>query len=455
MTVRVVTDASSCLPDALAAEYGIEVLDFHAEGQGDDETTAGLGALELTARYARLLERGGDEGVVAVHISKELSGTWSAACQAAAVLDGLVEVIDSQSGGMVVGQAAIAAARCADDGGSLDECRGAAQHVIDTGHLWIFLSRMDSMARGGRLSAGQRLLSTALAIKPILHLTGGKLELAARTRTQAKAMERLVVLAADEYRAAAGELVEGTDDADTADGEDGTDGPVEPVPEEAAGDSDAAAGDDGDTGNDTAVTGDGGSTVAAEPSDEVVADADPDSAGASEDEVSGDEVSGRDDAEDSESGDPDASEEDAEGDSAGDADDADDVDAADADDSDDADASGEAEERPRIFKLGGRDKAEKAEKTDKTEKPDKADKPEQDHHKHRRHAEDQVPLADLPRVPMHLAVHHYGAEDTAEELRVSLREVLPECVVISVVDISHAMAVHTGPGAIGVSLVRD
>jgi DegV family protein with EDD domain len=216
MTVHIVTDSSACLPPALAAEYDITVLDFHAEGEGEEETTAGLGSLELTACYARLLERGGDDGVVAIHISKELSGTWSSACQAAAVLGDGVEVLDTQSGGMVIGQAAIAAARRADEGGTLDECRGAAQHVIDTGHLWLFLGKMDSMARGGRLSAGQRLLSTALAIRPILHLSAGKLELAAKTRTQAKAMDRLVSLSEQEYREAAEALVEGNDaDADS------------------------------------------------------------------------------------------------------------------------------------------------------------------------------------------------------------------------------------------------
>ena len=126
--------------------------------------------------------------------------------------------------------------------------------------------------------------------------------------------------------------------------------------------------------------------------------------------------------------------------------------------------------RPRIFSFGSKDKgdrsdkaekdkAEKAEraekeqaskdradKSDKADKADKADKDKADH---------QVPLADLPCVPMHLAVHHNEAEEVAEQLRASLRETLPGCVVISVVDVTHSMAVHTGPGAVGVSLVRD
>ena len=76
MTVRVVTDSSSNLPAWVAEELHIEVVELHAMG----DTTAGLSALELAATYARQLERGGDDGLVALHIGKELSSTWSNAC---------------------------------------------------------------------------------------------------------------------------------------------------------------------------------------------------------------------------------------------------------------------------------------------------------------------------------------------------------------------------------------
>ena len=453
MTVKVVTDSSACLPPALAAEYGITVLDFHAEGKGDEETTAGLGALELTACYARLLERGGDDGVVAVHISKELSGTWSSASQAASVLGDTVAVLDTQSAGMVVGQAAIAAARCADEGGSLDECRGVAQQAIDSGHLWLFLGKTDAMARGGRLSAGQRLLSTALAIKPILHLTGGKLELVAKTRTQAKAMDRLVTLVEAEYRAVAEAAAEEAD-AEAADATvaAASSDEVSVQVTDAAGS--AAAADDADdaessTGAAAADTAEGAEPleppVSPEPpedsedtGDSVAADSDPE---VPDSESDSDSDGDSDDVADSESGTPAASDSEAQ-----------------------VTVDTEPVYRPRIFSFGSKDKgdrsdkaekdkAEKAERAekeqaskDRADKADKADKDKADH---------QVPLADLPCVPMHLAVHHNEAEEVAEQLRASLRETLPGCVVISVVDVTHSMAVHTGPGAVGVSLVRD
>lgn len=421
MSVLVVTDSSACLPPALATEYGITVLDFHAEGEGDDETTAGLGALELTACYARLLERGGDDGVVALHISKELSGTWSSASQAAAVLDGRVEVIDTMSGGMVIGQAAIAAARCADDGGSLDECRGAAQHVIDTGQLWLFVNRLDTLARGGRLTAGQRLLSTALAIKPIMHLAGGRLELAAKTRTRSKAMERMVTLATNAYRDVAEALLPTESTGSTEQSESSEDGEAAEETGTAAVEAEDAEPTAGPVAREA-----GADTVV--PADDGVQAAD------RHDEYGTDDEGGT-----------------------GTTDGADGADGADRDVSDDEDGedTSETQDRPRIFNFGGRDKSDKPDKGEKSEKTDKAEKSEHERLRLRRRAEEQVPLRDLPRVPMHLAVHHREAEDAAEELRANLREQLPECVVISVVDISHAMAVHTGPGALAVSMVQD
>ena len=207
MTVHVVTDSSSCLTQEMADKAGVTIVELHTSGKGAERTTAGLGALELTACYARLLERGGDDGVVAVHISKELSATWSNATTAAGIFDGLVRVLDTNSVAMTNGFAALKAAEVAREGGSLDEVAKAAQAVIAESNLLLYLHRLDTMRKGGRLSPGQTLLSTALAIKPILRLTEGKIALAAKTRTQHKAMEKMVemvtAVVADEVQRAA------------------------------------------------------------------------------------------------------------------------------------------------------------------------------------------------------------------------------------------------------------
>ncbi|MGP5642547.1 DegV family protein [Corynebacterium variabile] len=446
MTVHVVTDSTACLPPALADEYGITVLDIHTRGQiptkgadapgvpediADDEaggkdadtdaapedagsvgesgdtddaddpgdvagdsgtgdsgkqeedapTTAGLGPLELTAAYARLLERGGDEGVVALHLSRELSSTWTSATQAAGVFHGLVEVLDTRSAGMVLGQAAIAAAQASAAGGTLAECTAAAQHVLDGAEVWLYVHRLDAMARGGRLSTAQRLLSTALAIKPILHLAGGKIELAAKTRTQSKAMARLVSLAESAYRAAATPAPEPEQDEDSTDnkcstgGKDGKDAAPEATDAAEAPESEDAVSEDTPVDADDAVSTD-----------------------------SSGEADGTDSTDGAASGDT-ASENTA--------------------------SENHDEGRPRVFTFGG------------------------DHEfRLRKRKEAPVPLSELPAVPMHLDIHQAGCPDIAEDLRATLRAELPDCVVISVVDLSPALMVHTGPEAVGITLVH-
>ena len=200
MPVRIVTDSSSGLPQEVAEELGITVLDLHvlnreAKDGKEEATTSGLSSLELAAGYARQLERGGDEGVVALHLSGQLSSTYSAAVSAAGIFDDQVRIVETDSVGMAVGAAAMAAASLALDGASLDECQAKAEETLRNSATWLYLQRIDEMRKSGRLSAGTAFMSAALlAIKPIMQLTGGKMELAGKTRTQTKAFAKLVEL---------------------------------------------------------------------------------------------------------------------------------------------------------------------------------------------------------------------------------------------------------------------
>ncbi|AZA08750.1 DegV family protein [Corynebacterium pseudopelargi] len=192
MAVRIVTDSSSGLPVDLAQELGITVVDLHVMQSSGEQSTAGLSALELTAAYARQLERGGDAGVVALHLSKELSSTWSAATQAAAIFDGLVHVVDTQTIGMAVGAAAMAAAKVAAEGADVHTCAEVARDVLGRSETWLYLHRLDAIKKSGRISAATAVVSSALATKPLMRVEHGRLELAFKTRTQSKAFARLV-----------------------------------------------------------------------------------------------------------------------------------------------------------------------------------------------------------------------------------------------------------------------
>lgn len=213
MTVAVVTDSSSCLPAAIAAERGITVVPLHVlvdgidHREGVDEipensasgkpvTTAGASPGELTEVYAAALDRSRGAGVVALHISRGLSSTWEAARQAADQVGPAIRVVDSASAGMGLGFAVLAAADSASGGADLDAVYHDAVSASTTSRCFIVVDRLDHLRRGGRIGAAAALLGTALAMKPVLHISDGTLVLREKTRTSSKALNKLVDAAA-------------------------------------------------------------------------------------------------------------------------------------------------------------------------------------------------------------------------------------------------------------------
>jgi fatty acid kinase fatty acid binding subunit len=95
MAVVVVTDASSRLPADLLEKWAIRVVPLHILLDGRDlrdgvddipddiykqnATTAAATPAELANAYQQALADSGGDGVVAVHISSALSGTYGAA----------------------------------------------------------------------------------------------------------------------------------------------------------------------------------------------------------------------------------------------------------------------------------------------------------------------------------------------------------------------------------------
>lgn len=217
MTVRVITDSSSCLPVERAREWGITVLPLHVVSSDDASSTSGLTALELAAAYGREVERSGDDGVVAVHLGQKLSSTWSAAVAASAVFEGKVRVIETDSIGMPVGEAAMAVARAAQNGGDLEECARRASMITGHSQLFLYLERTDGLRRSGRMSTMSSLMSSALPVKSLFSLHDGSFGVVARTRTQAKAFTRLVDMVVD-----AATVTTSADEADDPSGGSGT-----------------------------------------------------------------------------------------------------------------------------------------------------------------------------------------------------------------------------------------
>jgi len=206
--VIVVTDSSARLPDDAVAEWGIRVVPLHILLDGTDlrdgvdevpadlyqrhVSTAGASPSELSVVYREALAHSGGDGVVAVHISTELSSTLGAAEHSAREFDGGVRVVDSKSAGMGTGFVALAAARAARMGDDLNTVAAQAESTVPKVHAYLVVQRLENLRRSGRISATAFRLGTALALKPLLRIDGGKLVLAQRIRTTSKAIVAMV-----------------------------------------------------------------------------------------------------------------------------------------------------------------------------------------------------------------------------------------------------------------------
>jgi len=225
--IAVVTDSTAYLPDGLAEELRISVVPLYvimggASGEEGVDITPDQLAAALRERrqpvstsrptpsafahtYRRCLDSGA-KGVVSIHLSRELSGTWDAARLAAEDVDpSCVKVIDSRSAGMGLGFAVLAAAELARAGAERDDVVGTGVDTAAATVTLFYVDTLEFLRRGGRIGAAAAVLGTALAVKPLLHVVDGRIVALEKVRTASKAIARLAEVAVER---AGGRLVD-------------------------------------------------------------------------------------------------------------------------------------------------------------------------------------------------------------------------------------------------------
>jgi DegV family protein with EDD domain len=214
--VVVVTDSTAYLPEGVAESSQVGVVPLHVvlgsrTGTEGAEVSPGDVASALAERRMQVSTSRPTPGelaaayrasaascIVSVHLSAALSGTYDAAVLAAADVeaDGIeVRVVDSGTIAMGLGFAVLAAARAARDGGSTQEVEAAARKVGGATDVLFYVDTLEHLRRGGRIGAAAALVGTALAVKPLLHVTGGRIAPLEKVRTASKALARLEDLA--------------------------------------------------------------------------------------------------------------------------------------------------------------------------------------------------------------------------------------------------------------------
>jgi DegV family protein with EDD domain len=214
--IVVVTDSTAYIPEAALGDFDTPVIPLWLIW-GDERFRDGVD-IDPPTFYGRLPESkvfpttsqpsAGEfveffqhvgqeaEAVVGVFLSSKLSGTVASALAAKIQLPDLdVRVVDSLSTSMGQGFCVLAAARAAAAGQSVDEVVIAAERVRDGINVMFAVDTLEYLHRGGRIGGAKRLLGTALNLKPLLHLVGGRIEALASVRTKRKAVARMLDVA--------------------------------------------------------------------------------------------------------------------------------------------------------------------------------------------------------------------------------------------------------------------
>jgi DegV family protein with EDD domain len=238
MPVKVVTDSVSDLPPRLARELGITIVPLHVRfgenvyRDGVDLTIEQfyrelaisrilpVTSVPAPADYAEAYDSLAQEadGILVITVSARLSGTFDVARQSVGLMKRKcrVEVVDSRWAVMAEGFIAMAAARAALAGATLDEVLEVVRTNIPRVDMRAAFDTLEYLRRGGRIGAAQALLGSALHINPIITMRDGLVEPAGRARSRTRAMDHLLQFALGYSRIEEVAVEEGAcpDDAD-------------------------------------------------------------------------------------------------------------------------------------------------------------------------------------------------------------------------------------------------
>lgn len=140
------------------------------------------------------------ETVICLHPAQEVSGTVRTVENAiqARFPDADVRVIDTRIVAGNLGAMVMEALNMAEAGVSADEIEGRIRDMIPRSKTYFLVDTLEYLHRGGRIGGASSLLGTALRIKPILHMTDGRIGVLEKVRTRHRALERLKQLVISE-----------------------------------------------------------------------------------------------------------------------------------------------------------------------------------------------------------------------------------------------------------------
>ena len=216
MPIALVTDSTASLEPELVAAHGIVVVPLQVVV---DDTSYDDGAPEVTPErlaaalrqkravstsrpapsvFAEVYRRLADEGatgILSVHLSSEVSGTFESAQVAARHAPVPVTCVDTCQVGVATGYAVESAAEVLAEGATRADAAAVARTRAAEATSVFYVDTLEYLRRGGRIGSAAAVLGGALAVKPLLGIEEGVITTLEKVRTSGRAIARLEALA--------------------------------------------------------------------------------------------------------------------------------------------------------------------------------------------------------------------------------------------------------------------
>ena len=218
--VALVTDSTSYIPKEVREKYPItvvpQVVIWEGQTYEDDvtitpeqfytrlrtakvmPTTSQASVVNMHKAFSSLIDQGYE--VLGIFLSAKLSGTFQSAIQGREQLTSgkdKVDFVDSETTAMAMGFQVLTVARAIEQGASFADCKALAEKARAYTGVYLTVDTLEFLHRGGRIGGAQRFLGTALNLKPVLAVQGGRVEPVERVRTRSKALDRVVEIVAE------------------------------------------------------------------------------------------------------------------------------------------------------------------------------------------------------------------------------------------------------------------
>lgn len=193
--IKIVTDSSITIEPEVVEEYGITIVPLSVMVDGVLYSDSELGEgdflrlmqssknLPKTSQppvgvFAEVYEKLVADGahIVSIHMSHALSGTVEAARQGATLSGADVTVIDSGFTDQAMKFQVVEAAKLAKDGADLDTVLARIEEVKEKTELYIGVSTLENLVKGGRIGRVTGLLSSLLNIRVVMQMKDHQLE---------------------------------------------------------------------------------------------------------------------------------------------------------------------------------------------------------------------------------------------------------------------------------------